>query len=276
MSTLFISDLDGTLLGKDGKPGRDTVRMINDLIDRGVLFTAATARSVSSHSILRELGVRIPAVNLNGVLIYDPSADKYSGSTPIDTQSAREVLDIMKAFDRMSFIYRADEEFGIHVEFEKLSNETEKQFFEARKDSDYKSFAKVDRIEISDDDRPIYFTMVDTYERLSPIHREISRIKGVRAVLYRDNYSDLFFLEVFSINATKALGMKRIKELTGADRVVAFGDNLNDIEMLRSADVGIAVRDAVSEVRDAADVVIGNSFEDGVARWLTENADSFM
>ena len=65
--------------------------------------------------------------------------------------------------------------------------------------------------------------------------------------------------------------MQRIKELTGADKVVAFGDNLNDIEMLESADIGIAVGDAAEQTKECADLVIGNSYEDAVALWLREN-----
>ena len=101
--------------------------------------------------------------------------------------------------------------------------------------------------------------MVDEYSRLSAICEEISRIEGVSPTLYSDNYSDLYFLEVFSSRATKARGMQMIKELTGASKVVAFGDNLNDIEMLKTADIGIAVGAGTDIAMDAADIVLMKS-----------------
>ena len=269
--TLYISDLDGTLLGKDAKLSKRTADIISGLIDEGMLFTAATARSLSSVGILEKLRLRIPCVQLNGVLMYDFPKRQYTDCTPIDTESARKVIDVLRKYDRMSFVYKADETYGIHVEFEKLTNDVERNFFEVRKDNDYKSFSKVNEITVSDDDKVIYFTMVDEYHKLSKICEEISHIHGASPTLYSDNYSDLYFLEVFSSNATKARGMEKIKRLTGAKKVVAFGDNLNDIEMLKSADVGIAVADAAPQVREIADLVIGNSFEDAVALYLMNN-----
>ena len=110
--------------------------------------------------------------------------------------------------------------------------------------------------------------MVDKYERLLPIKNEISKVSGAKATLYRDNYTDMFFLEVFSSRATKAAGVVKLKEMVGADRLVTFGDNLNDLEMLSVSDFGIAVGDAVNEVKQKADLVIGKSYEDGVAEFL--------
>ena len=269
--TLYISDLDGTLLGRDARLSRHTTEIIRRLIKEGMLFTAATARSMSSVTLLEELEIQLPCVQLNGVLMYDFPTHSYNGCTPILPEDARKVVDILHRFDRMSFVYKADETYGLHVEFERLSNDVEREFFEVRKDKDYKSFGQVKNITVADDDRVIYFTMVDEYARLKAIYEEIRKIAGVRATLYSDNYSDLYFLEVFSSNATKAKGMQRIKELTGADKVVAFGDNLNDIEMLESADIGIAVGDAAEETKKCADLVIGNSYEDAVALWLREN-----
>lgn len=271
MKTLFISDLDGTLLDKNARPTDRSAEIIRSLIGRGMLFTIATARSLSSVPIGERLGINIPCVQLNGVLMYDFASRRYVGSTAIEPEDARAVLGVLRRHDRMSFVYKADEEYGIHVQFEELKNDVERNFFEARKDQDYKSFSQVANITAEDNESVIYFTMVDEYSRLLPICEELKKISGVRPTLYSDNYSDMYFLEVFSSRATKARGMLEIKRIVGADRVVAFGDNLNDLEMLREADVGIAVGDAVDSVRNAADLVIGKSYEDGVAEYLMSN-----
>ena len=115
----------------------------------------------------------------------------------------------------------------------------ERNFFNARKNQDYKSFKQVPNITASDDDRIIYFTMVDSYQRLKPIYEQIKTLPHAKPTLYRDNYSDLYFLEVFSSDATKANGVLKIKKMLHADKVVAFGDNLNDIDMLGIADIGV-------------------------------------
>ena len=270
MKTLYISDLDGTLLDKQARLSARSSAIIRELIGQGLLFSVATARSQSAVGYLRELQVNIPSVHLNGVLIYDNRKRQYIGCTPMATATAREVIRILKDFDRMSFVYKFDSDCGINVEFERLTNEVERNFFEVRKDNDYKSFRQTDCITVSDDERAIYFTMVDRYERLYPIYQEISKLSGAKPTLYRDNYTEMFFLEVFSSQATKAAGVMKLKELLGADKVVAFGDNLNDLEMLQAADIGVAVGDAVEEVRRKADLLIGNSYEDGVALSLRQ------
>ncbi len=272
MKTLYVSDLDGTLLNRQAKLTPCSEQLIRGLIEKGMLFTVATARSQSAIGYLEQLDIRIPSIHLNGVLMYDHSRRQYIDCVPMGTRVSLEIIRILKSYDRMSFVYKFDSDCGINVEFEKLSNDVERNFFEARKNNDYKSFRQIPDITVSDEDKVIYFTMVDTYERLYPICSEISKLTGAKATLYSDNYSDMYFLEVFSSKATKANGVKKLKELLGADRVVAFGDNLNDLEMLKNADYGIAVGDAVEAVRREANLVIGRSDEDGVARYLYETA----
>ena len=86
-------------------------------------------------------------------------------------------------------------------------------------------------------------------------------------------YHDLFgeetgIMEVFSPEASKANAIKRLKAISGADRVVVFGDNINDIPMLREADVAVAVENAVPEVKRIADVIIGANTTDAVPRFI--------
>lgn len=271
MKTLYVSDLDGTLLDNKAQLTETSRGMICPLIKEGMLFTVATARSQSAIKYLRDLDVQIPSIHLNGVLIYDNKRKSYIDCVSMDTPTAQEIIRILKFFDRMSFVYTFDSECGINVAFERLTNDIERNFFEVRKNEDYKSFRQVENITAADDDKIIYFTMIDEYERLKPIYEEICRLPKAKAALYSDNYSDLYFLEIFSADATKASGVLKLKKLLGADRVVTFGDNLNDLEMLRVSDFGIAVGDAVAEVRKKADLVIGESSQDGVAKYLRDN-----
>lgn len=55
------------------------------------------------------------------------------------------------------------------------------------------------------------------------------------------------------------------------ETVVAFGDDINDIDMLRTAGASVAMSNAIENVAAVADYICGDCDEDGVARWLTEN-----
>ena len=78
---------------------------------------------------------------------------------------------------------------------------------------------------------------------------------------------------IMSENATKSRSLKLIAEHFGVrnDEVIAFGDDLNDIDMLSAAGVGVAMENAVPEVKRIADDICGSNEEDGLARWIEEN-----
>lgn len=72
MKTLYISDMDGTLLNDGGKVSRRSVEIINELIKNGMLFTVATARSaMSAAELLKDIDISVPAVLMNGVFLFD-------------------------------------------------------------------------------------------------------------------------------------------------------------------------------------------------------------
>ena len=86
-----------------------------------------------------------------------------------------------------------------------------------------------------------------------------------------DTYNkDEIWYEIFSKNASKASALLQVMELTRADRLVCFGDNNNDLSMIRSADVGVAVSNACDELKSSADKIIGSSSEGAVARYIAE------
>ena len=98
------------------------------------------------------------------------------------------------------------------------------------------------------------------------------KIDGCNPIYYHDQFGpDTGILEVFSADASKANAVRKLKAATGADRIVAFGDNLNDLPLLRMADVAIAVENAVDEVKAEADVIIGPNTSDAVARYIYDN-----
>ena len=70
---LYITDLDGTLLGLKPEVPLLTVDMLNELIDEGINITYATARSiVSARPILKDVNFKLPVITMNGAFITDP------------------------------------------------------------------------------------------------------------------------------------------------------------------------------------------------------------
>jgi hydroxymethylpyrimidine pyrophosphatase-like HAD family hydrolase len=82
------------------------------------------------------------------------------------------------------------------------------------------------------------------------------------------------YLELAPYEVSKASGMTLIMQNhLGGDngQAIAFGDNFNDIEMLREAKIGIAVENAIKEVKEVAAEITASGKEDGVARSLEKH-----
>ena len=92
-------------------------------------------------------------------------------------------------------------------------------------------------------------------------------------VMDEDAHFDImgWLSDIYMEGTTKALAIEQVKAATGAERVVVFGDNLNDIPMMRAADWSVAVENAYSEVKLAASEVIGLNTDDAVVKWIKED-----
>jgi hydroxymethylpyrimidine pyrophosphatase-like HAD family hydrolase len=94
-------------------------------------------------------------------------------------------------------------------------------------------------------------------------------------------YPDFSFLHIsgsdlYDINpkdATKYNGIKILSEHFNIplSEIIAFGDDNNDVEMLRECGVGIAMSNAINECKSVANHICGDCDEDGVAKWIEEN-----
>ena len=90
--------------------------------------------------------------------------------------------------------------------------------------------------------------------------------------LQQELYSTEYFCEIMPKGATKANAIGKLKEMWGCEKVVSFGDAVNDIPMFRISDESYAVANAVEELKAIADGVIGDNDSDAVAGWLLANA----
>ncbi len=76
---------------------------------------------------------------------------------------------------------------------------------------------------------------------------------------------------MFGPQTTKANAVRRLARNIGAERIISFGDNVNDLPLMEIADVAVAVGNAVPEARQAADIVIDTNDTDAVARFILDD-----
>jgi len=272
MKTLYISDLDGTLLHPNVELSLNSVSIINQLIGQGMLFSVATARTIAStRPILKNVAVSMPIVLMNGVAIYDLNENKYVKIETFPQKSIDLLMSIIHDYHLKGFAYTITE--GVMATYyEELKTKGMQDFYQERVDRYQKKFVQVDDFSSLSGEPMIYFSLLDQKDYLEPIYHLLESISELNCVFYKDNYSpDLWYLEIYSKTASKYHAVQYLRSYLNLDSIVCFGDNRNDLPLFEASDRKIAVGNAVEELQAKADLIIGMNYEDGVANWLMKN-----
>ncbi len=272
MKTLYISDLDGTLLQPNVELSANTVGILNELISQGMLFTVATARSIASvKPILKELDVSVPVVLMNGVCIYDLKRNDYIKVETLPRESVTRLMELIETYQLKGFAYIIKN--GVmSTYYEDLNTKALHDFYQERVTLYQKRFTQIDSFSSLTEEPLIYFSLMDYPEKLEPVYQSLRQIPELNSVFYKDNYSpDLWYLEIYSKSASKYHAVQFLRSYLEPEKVVCFGDNHNDLPLFEASDYKLAVNNAVAALKEKADRVIGCNTEDGVAVWLKEN-----
>lgn len=294
MKTLYVSDLDGTLLRSSERTSDFTNRTINELVEQGVLFSYATARSyLTAHKVTQGLHARIPVIIYNGAFIRDHVSGEILLSSYFEDGAEtllKELLDadvyplVYATFSGDSRASVEDGQSGRNKEklsgefYEKFSyipqraTEGMRRFLDTRKGDERER--AVSTVEELMDGDIFYFTCIDEREKLAAICERYR--ERYHCVLSQEIYTKDWFLEIMPLATSKARAVMRLKEYLGCDRVVAFGDQNNDIDMFEVADEAYAVENAVDELKAVATGVIASNDDDGVAHFLRERLSEFL
>lgn len=269
---LYIADLDGTLLNNDKKVSRYSRRVINTYLARGGNFTIATARTLATtEKVLAGLPLTIPVVLMNGAAIYDLRQGVYDQVVGIPAKTAQAIAGILEECCITGFMYAIDAN-RLHTYYDALNTPALKTFHDEAARKYNKVFEPVARlIDQTGDGNIVYFTLMDEYAPLHRIAQRLNGLTGLNVMLYSNIYSDtLWYLEVYSAEASKCHAVQYLRRRYAFDRVIGFGDNLNDLSLFAACDEGYAVANAVQELKDQATGVIGDHNSDGVARFIAE------
>ena len=106
MNTLYVTDLDGTLLNSNDQISQYSIQTINGLVAKGMQFTYATARSLVSASVVAKgLSTTIPVIAYNGALIIHPDTGEVISSLSFSEEEACYVRDVLQANDGNPLVY---------------------------------------------------------------------------------------------------------------------------------------------------------------------------
>jgi len=270
---LYISDLDGTLLRPDASISPETSRILNHLISRGLHFTVATARTEATvKQILEGVRIQIPVVLMNGSCIFDLQTGSYVKTEQLSENAKTVLLETIRRQKAEGFIYSIDQD-RLTTFYERADRPESLAFLEERTSRYQKKFVRVaDFFEGLSDRSIVYYSTTGSRQDLEQMKMMLDDCKDTAVSLYLDVYqTDKCFLEVSSVKASKYSAVQYLKQRYAFDSVTCFGDNVNDLPMFKASDTCYAVANALPEVQQQADDVIGSNESDGVARWLEQH-----
>jgi 5-amino-6-(5-phospho-D-ribitylamino)uracil phosphatase len=276
MKSFYVSDLDGTLLDAEGKLSPQSLGILNELLDDGLIFTVASARSVASmRPLLQGLSLSLPVIEFNGAFITDLTSGKHQ----VVNAMARDVVEgIVAAIRRHGFEPFISSFDGTQdrVHYDQMRNAGMQNYLQQRLAQRDPRFAGPSRIENAFTEQVVCLTMIAELAPLEILQQEIVAAHGDAVETHL--FDDLYFpgwpwLTVHDRRATKDQAIHRLARdygLESHERVV-FGDQLNDVGMFRVAHRGIAVANAVEQVRQHASQIIGHHSEHAVAHFIRED-----
>ena len=262
LKKIIVLDLDGTILNSDRKISNITKKYLKELKNKGYIIVIVTGRIYASALKATE-GAEFAnyVISDTGACVYDRSSSKPIFSSFIDRSVATKMFDYFN--DNCRYIDFCDKNT-----IYKYSNEAEySDIVETSKDKKYilDNCNNISHITISMSKNEL---VVSVYEDIK------KRFNDLEVIIMQDSFADRKWIEITAKSVSKYESIRKLVNYLNYknEDVIAFGDGLNDMEMLEKCGYGVALVNALSEVKDKAkDVTKFDHNHDGVVNYLKEH-----
>ncbi|WP_102347378.1 Cof-type HAD-IIB family hydrolase [Bacillus sp. Marseille-P3661] len=263
---LIALDLDGTLLTDEKTISDRTLKTIQEVRHRGHVVMISTGRPFRASQIYyQQLQLDTPIVNFNGAHIHHPKDETWGNyHSPMDLDVAKQIIDTCNKFNIYNILAEIKDDVYIHYYDETI-------------------------MEIVSMGNPLIQTgsLADTL-KFDPtsilIHPNKNDVETIRHYLskelgtlidHRKWGAPWHVIEVVKSGINKAVGVSKVADSFNIppERIIAFGDEDNDLEMLEFAGYGVAMGNAIEEVKSIANEITETNEEDGLAAYLEEFFD---
>jgi len=240
---LLCTDLDDTLLTTDKQISNENLQAIQYFMNEGGYFTFATGRAPSGVKVVADaLQPNAPMICYNGSGIYSLDEKRLLWNVALDKQAIKV----------LEYVDQNLPEYGIEVF-------TEHDIYFCKEHPAADIHRKIEKL--SSNQLDYHLVRTDWLKAIILSHPEdMERLwTAMRRTPFFERYhftqSSEHYFEILPKDVSKGSALLKLSELLGIhpSRTIAMGDNQNDIELLQAAGIGIAVANAVEELRNVAD-----------------------
>ncbi|MCR8849030.1 Cof-type HAD-IIB family hydrolase [Rossellomorea sp. SC111] len=263
---LIVLDLDGTLLTDEKKISSKTHDILKKARHKGHEVMIATGRPFrASELYYQQLQLSTPIVNFNGAFVHHPTDPTWGiYHEPMDLKVAKQIIDACDDFPFRNIVAEVKDDVYLHYHDEKIID-----------------VFMMGNPSISTGD---IRNVLSDHPTSMLIHAEEEDVADIRAHL-DDVHAELIdhrrwaapwhIIEIVKSGLNKAVGIERVASSLNIpqERIIAFGDEDNDLEMLAYAGTGVAMGNAIDPLKDIANAVTLSNEEDGIGRYLQKRFD---
>lgn len=261
---LIALDLDGTLLTDDKKISSKTKQTVLKAMDEGHIVVIATGRPHrASIQYYQDLDLKTPMVNYNGALVHHPLDTSWQAvHNPMPNQTALKIVDACYEVTVNNILAEVMDT----VYLDDYSETILRIFKETRQDSPFTIGSLKNKLKADPTSLLIY-----------PKEQQIEQLRT-----HLDDYAEVIehrswgvpwnFIEIVKKGINKAVGLQKVAQHFNIpqERIIAFGDEDNDLEMIDYAGVGVAMGNAINELKTIANHVTETNEQDGVGIFLED------
>lgn len=266
---LLALDIDGTLLNSNSELTPRTKTAISKALNRGIKVVLATGRRLTNTlPLANSLGLTELLVVHNGGVVYDPSTGQTVTQRGIDLAVARDVLDKLEA-SSVNYIVYTGESAGERV-VAPHGRWREPEDLLTHYLGENATFLERLTLETP----PVRISLIDRGDKVDPLYAElIADYAGkMNALLFGAERDTWRGIEIIPADSNKGTGVAYVAERLNLapEEVVAIGDNINDLEMITWAGLGIAMENGSRLVKEKAKQIAPSNDQDGVALVIEE------
>lgn len=255
---LIASDIDGTLLRSDRTISAETKNYIDDFKKAGGTFVLATGRAYFGvKKILDELNHEGVIITYNGAKIIDTRTEEILHYNPVKEKVTKRMIELARRTETHLNLYQNEEWYV--------------EDFSREEGIHYASLVEKDPVEKNFDTFTDYkmtkILFIGENEKLKELEAEI---KGELGDEVHVTYSKKTFLEVLDKKVNKGDALKILLDdyNISPDECAAFGDELNDKEMLNLVKYGVAMGNSNPELKEKVEFITLKNDEDGIIDFL--------
>lgn len=265
---LIAADLDGTLLDLEGKIPEYNLKMIKKAQDRGVVFAICTGRfPENAAQIALDAGLFCPVISLNGAVVeLSPNGERIHEAF-LEKVSARDVFNCLEEMKEGYYMFgrstvNSRRDYPRHV-----SESDAGMLNELKKRVKYAYGYKACKAALEEPQFKYFVYFSKDGHTPKEVFDALSKLNNIEITASSDRN-----LEVMPENTNKGLGLKILADQLGIDmaNTMALGDQMNDIEMIVEAGLGVAMENASDQVKLRADAVADHHNEGGVGKAIAK------